>query len=123
MIQANYRIPAEATGRRTGLAQWLVSTENPLTARVMANRIWQFRMGEGLVRTPNDFGVMGDKPKNRALLDWLATEFVDRGWSVKSIDRLIVTSNVYQQASVSVEAKAAVDPDNRLFWRMNRKRL
>jgi hypothetical protein len=123
VIQANYRIPAEATGRRTALAQWLVSTENPLTARVMANRIWQFRMGQGLVRTPNDFGVMGDKPKDRALLDWLATEFVDRGWSVKSIDRLIVTSNVYQQASVSVEAKAAVDPDNRLFWRMNRKRF
>ena len=66
-------------GRRTALANWLASAENPLTARVMVNRIWQFRMGTGIVRTPNDFGVMGDRPSNQALLDWLASEFVAQG--------------------------------------------
>ena len=65
----------------------------------MANRIWQFRMGAGLVRTPNDFGTMGDKPDSHALLDWLAAEFMDRGWSVKALDRLIVTSSVYRQSA------------------------
>ena len=66
-------------GRRTALANWLASADNPLTARVMVNRIWQFRMGTGIVRTPNDFGVMGDRPSNQALLDWLASEFVAQG--------------------------------------------
>ena len=123
VLRAEYRIPQTAAGRRTALAQWLASRENPLTARVMANRIWQFRMGAGLVRTPNDFGTMGDKPDSHALLDWLAAEFMDRGWSVKAIDRLVVTSNAYLQTSDSDEAKATIDPQNRLFWRMNRKRL
>jgi hypothetical protein len=80
-------------------------------------------MGHGLVRTPNDFGVMGDKPKDKALLDWLAAEFMARDWNVKEMDRLIVTSSVYRQASAPVAAKAKIDPDNRLFWRMNRKRF
>ncbi len=65
----------------------MASDQNPLTARVMVNRIWQFRMGYGLVRTPNDFGTMGDKPESHALLDWLAAEFMERGWSVKAMDR------------------------------------
>ena len=78
MIQAGYAIPADSAGRRTAFANWLASPENPLTARVMVNRIWQFRMGDGLVRTPNDFGTMGDKPESHALLDWLAAEFMDR---------------------------------------------
>ena len=86
-----------AAGRRTAFANWLASPDNPLTARVMVNRIWQFRMGDGLVRTPNDFGTMGDKPDSHALLDWLAAEFMARGWSVKAMDRLIVTSSVYRQ--------------------------
>jgi hypothetical protein len=123
VIRAGYTIPVNSTGRRTAFANWLASPENPLTARVMVNRIWQFRMGDGLVRTPNDFGTMGDKPDSHALLDWLAAKFMDSGWSVKAIDRLIVTSNVYRLASVPDEAKAKVDPQNRLFWRMNRKRL
>jgi hypothetical protein len=121
VLQAGLQIPD--SGRRTAFAKWLASPENPLTARVMVNRIWQFRMGDGLVRTPNDFGTMGDKPASHALLDWLAAEFVARGWSVKAIDRLIVTSSVYRQQSAADEAKAAIDPQNRLFWRMNRKRL
>jgi hypothetical protein len=105
------------------LANWLASPDNPVTARVMVNRIWQFRMGNGLIRTPNDFGVMGDKPVNRDLLDWLATEFVRQNWSVKAVDRLIVTSSVYRQTSAPNEAESKLDAENRYFWRMNRKRF
>src|SRR5262249_13281241 len=123
VLRANFRIPAEPVGRRPALANWLASTENPLTARVMVNRIWQFRMGQGIVRTPNDFGVMGDRPSNQGLLDWLASEFVARRWSVKAIDRLLVTSSVYRQSSASDKEREAIDPENRLFWRMNRKRM
>jgi hypothetical protein len=123
VLKAGYQVPGESPGRRTAFANWLASAENPLTARVMANRIWQFRMGDGLVRTPNDFGTMGDKPESRALLDWLAAEFVERGWSVKAMDRLIVTSATYRQSSAPDEVKAKIDPQNRLFWRMNRKRM
>jgi Protein of unknown function (DUF1549)/Protein of unknown function (DUF1553) len=123
VIKAGYQIPTASTGRRTAFANWLVSPENPLTARVMANRIWQFRMGDGMVRTPNDFGVMGDKPESHALLDWLAAEFVSDKWSVKAIDRLIVTSSAYRQSSAPDAAKEKIDPQNRLLWRMNRKRF
>jgi hypothetical protein len=123
VIQASFTIPNDSSSRRKALADWLASPDNPLTARVMVNRIWQFRMGSGLVRTPNDFGVMGDKPVHRPLLDWLASEFVAQGWSVKKLDRLIVTSSVYRQSSTRDEAKAKIDSDNRFFWRMNRKRM
>jgi hypothetical protein len=123
VIKANYEIPPAPEGRRTALARWLASEENPLTARVMVNRIWQFRMGTGIVRTPNDFGTMGDKPETHEMLDWVAAEFMREGWSVKAIDRLIVTSSVYLQSSAPDEAKTKVDPDNRLYWRMNRKRF
>jgi hypothetical protein len=123
VIKANYEIPQGPTGRRAGFAKWLASEENPLTARVMVNRIWQFRMGTGIVRTPNDFGTMGDKPEKHDMLDWLAAEFMSDGWSVKAIDRLIVTSNVYQQSASPDGAKAKVDPENKLYWRMNRKRF
>lgn len=123
VLRANYEIPSTPAGRRTALANWLASPENPLTARVMVNRIWQFRMGQGLVRTPNDFGLMGGRPANKALLDWLATEFVQRGWSVKAMDRMIVLSSAYRQTSSPNAASAALDPDNLLLWRMNRKRM
>jgi hypothetical protein len=123
VIRAGYQVPSTSPGRRSAFANWLVSADNPLTARVMANRIWQFRIGEGLVRTPNDFGLMGDKPESHALLDWLAAEFVAAKWSVKAIDRLIVTSSAYQQSSAVDAAKAKVDPQNRLMSRMNRKRF
>jgi hypothetical protein len=116
-------IPHSSPGRRTAFANWLASTENPLTARVFVNRIWQFRMGEGLVKTPNDFGTMGDKPASHALLDWLAAEFMERGWSIKAMDRLVVTSSAYRQSSDPDEIKSKVDPENRSLWRMNRKRL
>jgi hypothetical protein len=116
-------VPQAAIGRRAALAKWLASPENPLAARVMVNRIWQFRMATGLVATPNDFGVLGARPSNQKLLDWLAAEFVEHNSSVKHIDRLIVLSKTYQQAGADDAAKAKVDPDNKLYWRMNRKRL
>ncbi|MEO8368182.1 MAG: DUF1549 and DUF1553 domain-containing protein [Candidatus Solibacter sp.] len=123
VLRRGTQLPSASPGRRTAFAEWLASRDNPLTARVMVNRIWQFRMGSGLVRTPNDFGVMGEKPESHEFLDWLAAEFMERGWSVKAIDRLIVTSSAYAQASAPDAAKEALDPGNRLFWRMNRKRF
>ncbi len=114
---------ANTTYRRRGFAEWLVSPENPLTARVMVNRIWQHHFGEGIVRTPSSFGKMGDSPSHPELLDWLALEFVDRGWSVKAMHRLMMSSEAYQMASTDNVANMAADPENRLFWRMPRQRL
>lgn len=110
-------------GRRTALANWLASPEHPLVARVMVNRIWQFRMGTGLVTTANDFGALGQRPTNPALLDWLATEFVAGGWSVRALDRMILLSNAYQQSTESRPAQAKLDPENKFYWRMNKRRL
>ncbi len=115
--------PVAPEGRRSALARWLVSEEHPLTARVMVNRIWQARMGVGIVATPNDFGVLGRRPSNGKLLDWLAVEFVARGWSVRAMDRMIVTSSVYRQRADNDAKKAEADPENKLLWRMNRRRL
>ena len=109
-------------GRRLALARWIVSRENPLTARVLVNRIWQQHFGTGLVGTPNDFGFAGTRPSHPELLDWLAIEFMDHGWSVKHLHRLLVTSTAYRQRSTGT-AGAAVDPDNLLLWRQNPHRL
>jgi mono/diheme cytochrome c family protein len=114
---------AKSSYRRRGLAEWLVSPDNPLTARVMVNRIWQHHFGEGIVRTPSSFGTMGEPPSHPELLDWLALEFVDRGWSIKTMQRLMMTSEAYQMASTDATASVAIDPENRLFWRMARQRL
>ena len=116
-------VPSGVPGRRTALAEWLVSPEHPLTARVMANRIWQARMGAGLVRTMNDFGALGERPTHPALLDWLATEFVTQGWNVKAMDRLILLSSVYRQAGTLDALKMKTDLDNRLYWRAHRRRM
>jgi hypothetical protein len=118
-----FRFPNTAAGRRSALAEWLASPDHPLTARVMVNRIWQFRMGTGLVATPNDFGALGARPSNQKLLDWLATEFVARNWSVKAMDRMIVLSAAYRQSTAFNAADARIDPENRYYWRMNRRRL
>ncbi|HKB01466.1 MAG TPA: PSD1 and planctomycete cytochrome C domain-containing protein [Gemmataceae bacterium] len=96
---ADHTIPTDATGRRLAFARWVASRSNPLTARVIVNRVWQQHFGRGLVATPNNFGKMGAKPTHPELLDWLAAWFIDRGWSVKALHRLIVTSRTYQQAS------------------------
>jgi hypothetical protein len=114
---------AKTTWRRRGLAEWIASPENPLTARVMVNRIWQHHFGEGIVRTPSNFGKMGEPPSHPQLLDWLAVEFVARGWSIKSMHRLMMISEAYQMASTDVPANLAIDSENRFFWRMPRLRL
>jgi hypothetical protein len=97
-VLGNTEITTQPTGRRSELARWLTSPDHPLVARVMVNRIWAMRMGKGIVGTPNDFGVLGERPTNPELLDWLATEFVAGGWSIKKIDRLILLSSTYQSA-------------------------
>ncbi len=100
--EASIAPPSEGTtGRRLALAEWIVSRRNPWTARVLVNRLWQAHFGEGLVATPNDLGVTGAQPSNLELLDWLASELMDSGWSIKHVQRLIVTSRVYRQATVS----------------------
>ncbi len=109
---------------RTRLAQWITSKENPLTARVMVNRIWQYHFGQGLVVTPNDFGRMGGRPSHPELLDYLANEFVQSGYSVKHMHRLILNTNTWKQASDTVNAKAVEkDPENKLLWKYSRRRL
>jgi hypothetical protein len=122
-----------AADRRTTLARWLTRSDHPLTARVLVNRLWQHHIGVGLVPTPNDFGQRGSPPRNAALLDWLATEFVSptssapdrvRGaWSLKRMHKLIALSAAYQQSTYASRETLQKDPDNVLFSRMNRQRL
>ena len=117
-----YPISSRSSGRLQ-LASWLTQPDNPLTARVMANRIWHHLFGAGLVRTMDNFGATGDRPTHPALLDHLALRFVASGWSVKSMIREMVLSRTYQLSSDTAETNAAADPENRLLWRMNHKRL
>jgi hypothetical protein len=143
--QNSYHVPASSTprssGRRTALADWLISPEHPTVARMMVNRIWQRHFGVGLVSTPENFGVTGAKPTHPELLDFLATEFVRSGWSIKSMHRLIVNSATYRQSSGGAETRATepesktalrgtaaakamrADPDDRLLWRFPLTRL
>lgn len=111
------------SGRRLTLANWIVSPDNPLTARVFVNRVWQMHFGRGLVVTPNDFGLAGARPSHPELLDWLAGEFVRRGWSIKDLHRLIVTSATYRQASTQLVLGTKKDAENTLLWRQNLRRL
>jgi hypothetical protein len=108
---------------RLELADWIASPDNPLTARVMVNRIWQHHFGEGIVRTPNNYGKLGVPPTHPELLDYLAHRFVESGWSVKAMHRAIMLSAAYQQSSIPLPATFKDDPDNLLFGRMNRRRL
>jgi hypothetical protein len=136
---------ATTTGRRSALAEWVASKDNPLTARVIVNRLWQHHFGKGIVATPSDFGVTGDRPTHPELLDWLAAELTANGWSLKHIHRLIVTSAAYRQAgsaergarnsefqttifgfsvpSSALRAPHSIDPENTLLWQFPRHRL
>ncbi len=118
-------LPADAPRPRTELARWLTDPNHPLTARVLANRVWQHHFGTGLVKTPNDFGSHGERPSHPELLDWLATQLIDGGWRLKSLHRLILLSSAYQQSSHTPASADAtrLDPDNRWLWRFQRRRL
>lgn len=109
--------------RRRDLANWITSPDNPWTARVIVNRIWQQHFGTGLVATANDFGYSGAKPTHPELLDWLAADLMNHGWSIKRLHRMIVTSAVYRQTSQVTEPGRSIDPDNRLLWRQDMRRL
>jgi len=116
-------LPANAPKNRLGLAQWLVSPENPLPARVTVNRFWQEIFGTGIVKTSEDFGSQGEIPTHPALLDWLAVEFRESGWDVKKLFTLLVTSSTYRQAAIASPEKIEKDPQNRLFSRGPRFRM
>ena len=116
--------PAYTNGSgRLELAMAIASRDNPLTARVMINRIWQHHFGEGLVPTPDDFGMMSEPPSHPQLLDYLAENFMTNGWNIKKIHRLILLSSVYQESSLNNPRYAQTDPGNRLLWRANLRRL
>ncbi len=114
---------SKTTGRRTVLADWIASPENPLTARVMANRVWQYHFGRGIVRSSSNVGTQGDKPTHPELLDWLATELIAGGWKLKPLHRRIMTSDAYQRSSRSRPEALAADPQDDLFWRFEMRRL
>ncbi|QOV89464.1 PSD1 and planctomycete cytochrome C domain-containing protein [Humisphaera borealis] len=125
-VAAHFAEPAKdapSTGRRAELARWLASPDHPLTWRVMANRLWQHHFGRGIVPTTSNFGLSGERPTHPLLLDWLATELVARGGQLKPMHRLIMTSATYQQSSQFSEGAFAADPENRLLWRMGKRRL
>ena len=127
---------AKTSGRRTVLADWIASKDNPLTARVFVNRVWQYHFGRGLVPTANDFGKLGEPPTHPDLLDWLASEFVTPtlsvggkspvpadAWTLKRLHKLIMMSSVYRLSSEGSEANRKIDPANALLWRFNMRRL
>ena len=123
-VLGGQKLSASAKGSgRLQLADWLTHPDNPLTARVMVNRIWHYHFGRGLVPTPSDFGVRGTAPTHPALLDYLAGQFMKNGWSVKQMHRVIMTSRTYRLANDDHAANLAVDPGNHFLWRANRRRL
>jgi hypothetical protein len=116
-------LPADTPNPRTMLARAIIGPDHPLTARVMVNRIWQWHFGTGIVATANDFGLNGSRPSHPELLDWLASEFIANGWSVKKLNRLIVLSRVYRQGYRPDARASKLDPDDRLLWSFPRRRL
>ena len=113
----------KSSGRRLALANWLVQPDNPLVSRVAVNRIWQHHFGRGLAPTPNDFGRLGELPTHPELLDYLARTFVEKGWSLKAMHRLLLTSQAYQASSTGTQESISKDPENLLFWRYPMRRL
>src|SRR6185437_9480270 len=117
--------PTSSTGRRLALANWITARENPLAARVAVNHIWMRHIGEPIVESVFDFGKNGRPPTMPKLLDWMAVELMEHGWSMKHLHRLIVTSSAYRMQSSQIEndPNAKIDPDNKFVWRMNSRRL
>src|SRR5262249_45344956 len=109
--------------RRLSLARWIASADNPLTARVIVNRVWAWHLGEGLVRTPGDLGTRGQAPTHPELLDWLAGGVVDNRWGLKNLHRLIVTSNTYRMSKRAKADYLRADPEGRLWWRVPYRRV
>ncbi len=122
VIPASY-VKDNSSGRRRALAEWVASPENPLTARVIMNRLWQHHFGRGIVPSASDFGKLGERPTHPELLDHLASELVRSDWSLKAMHRHIMTSQAYRMASTPREEALAVDPENNLFWRFDMRRL
>ena len=122
-VSLDVPLTANDRDRRLALADWIASDRNPLTARVIVNRIWYLHFGTGLVNTPSDFGINGDRPSHPELLDWLAVSFMENNWSLKWLHRQILNSRAYQQSSGQVTKAFAIDADNRLYWRMPLKRM
>jgi Protein of unknown function (DUF1553)/Protein of unknown function (DUF1549)/Planctomycete cytochrome C/F5/8 type C domain len=124
-LTAQFNLPADATegARRVALAHWITDKRNPLTWRVIVNRVWHYHFGRGLSDTPNDFGRMGSLPTHPELLDWLAVDFRDSGQSLKKLHRLIVTSATYRQSSLGHPSNEKIDTSNAFLWRMNRRKL
>jgi len=120
-----FLLPSELSGRRLALAKWIVNDKNPLTARSIVNRIWQHHFGHGIVRTANNFGAKGSKPTHPELLDWLASDFIENGWKIKRLHRLIMTSRAYQRSGRHPDSKKVetTDPDNKLLARFPVRRL
>ncbi len=119
----NAPTPTTKASGRLELAQWLTQPDHPLTSRVMANRLWRWHFGRGIVPTVDNFGRLGEAPTNQPLLDWLAVQFVDQGWSMKQMHRLMMLSSTYQMSSAYNERAFETDPENKLLWRANRRRL
>jgi hypothetical protein len=111
------------SGKRLALARWLTERKNPMTARVMVNRLWQFHFGRGIVPTPSDFGQLGEPSSHPELLDWLAAEFMEGGWKIKRLHRLMLLASAYRMSSRATESGLAMDPGNRWFWRFPMRRL
>ncbi len=118
----DHTIDKQRSGRLE-LASWLTHSDHPLTARVMVNRLWLWHFGAGLVRSPDNFGQLGERPTHPGLLDWLAVQFIESGWSIKQMHRLLMLSSTYQMSTTWNEQAALSDPDNLLWWRFNRRRL
>ncbi len=124
-LSPNFSLPEDAPEglRRLKLAEWISNPDNPLTGRVMVNRIWHYHFGQGIVSTPNDFGFNGDQPTHKELIDWLATEFIAQGWKAKKLHKLIMLSNTYRQSSDLNKKAVEIDSGNRLLWRFSPRRL
>jgi mono/diheme cytochrome c family protein len=123
VLSGGHPTPFKEGSGRLELAQAIASKNNPLTARVMVNRVWMHHFGEGFVRTPDDLGTQAEKPSHPELLDYLSWYFMEQGWSLKKLHKLIMLSKVYQESSYTVPAHEVIDPDNRLLWRANVRRL